>query len=71
MKIKSNSFGVLLLLLLTSSAFAQTTPTIQISKGSDSIIVDFTLPAYTVRDTSLTGEYTTSERFHYIELLDE
>jgi len=52
-----------------TSVFAQTSPVV-VDTITNGFTVSFTLPAYTLRDTTLTGIFNTSEIFKYVKLDD-
>ena len=52
-----------------SSLFAQSSP-VEITPITDGFTVTFTLPAYTLRDTTLTEFFNTNEIFKYVKLDD-
>lgn len=54
---------------VSANSFSQTDP-VSVSQSTGTITVNFTLPAYTLKDTLLTDLYDVSEIFKFIELND-
>ena len=52
-----------------STVFAQTAPVV-VTPINNCFTVSFTLPAYTLRDTTLTDFFATNEIFKYVQLDD-
>jgi len=58
---------IILAICCTGIAIAQS-PVIQVANNSNSISVNFTLPAYTLQDTSVADLYNVPEIFKYIAI---
>ena len=59
----------LFFILASAQVFAQSNPVV-VTPVNNGFTVDFTLPAYSLRDTSLADIFNTTEIFKYVKLGD-